>query len=367
MNSVACNYYLLQDLLYRAVALTNSSGQIVEAYDCEAYGNTLIFTGHGPDGLWFTDDDVQSRYGANEIIFCGYRFDPEAQLYYVRNRTYNPALGRWIQRDPIGYDGGINLYGYVESSPVGNVDASGFWIITPTGIATAQPGDNLGGLAQLVYGRASAWPLLGYGGDPRLLQAGSQINISDSPALNNLKKFSVAFANSRKWLGAARRSGCPWSEPKDKGNNNLAEAGLNLASLMDSAAQAARQAAKLGKESGSLVGQGIGIGATVVDAATAVNAFGAGDGDTAISYGASTVGDVAGFFVPAIGVANALGSAGRLIIDSYYGSKAQSAATAADRCGCEFYRREHDFYSRQAHRLYKSIRPLLGALKNGRK
>ena len=40
VNPVACNCYLLQDLLYRAVALTNSSGSLVEAYDCEAYGNT---------------------------------------------------------------------------------------------------------------------------------------------------------------------------------------------------------------------------------------------------------------------------------------------------------------------------------------
>ena len=68
---------------------------------------------------------VQSDYGANEIIYCGYRFDPETQNYYVRNRTYNSALGRWIQRDPIGYLSGINLYGYVESSPAGLVDANG--------------------------------------------------------------------------------------------------------------------------------------------------------------------------------------------------------------------------------------------------
>ena len=26
------------------------------------------------------------------ITFCGYRFDPETQNYYVRNRTYNPVL-----------------------------------------------------------------------------------------------------------------------------------------------------------------------------------------------------------------------------------------------------------------------------------
>ncbi len=121
----AGSYYLLQDLLYRAVALTNSSGQIVEAYDTDAYGNTLIFTGPGADGLWFTDDDVQSDYGANNIIYCGYSYDSESQLYYVRNRTYNPGLGRWIQRDPIGYEGGINLYEYVGGATLGWADPDG--------------------------------------------------------------------------------------------------------------------------------------------------------------------------------------------------------------------------------------------------
>ncbi len=118
-------YYLLQDLLYRAVALTNSSGSIVEAYDTDAYGNTLIFTAPGADGIWFTDDDVQSNYGANEIIYCGYRYDPEGPGYYVRNRNYIPFLGRWLQRDPIGYAGGVNLYEYVEGRAVNSTDAAG--------------------------------------------------------------------------------------------------------------------------------------------------------------------------------------------------------------------------------------------------
>ncbi len=118
-------YYPLQDLLYRTVALTDFSGAVAEAYDTEAYGNTLIFTGPGADGIWFTDDDVQSNYEANSIIYCGYRYDAETENYYVRNRYYSPTLGRWITRDPIGYEGGINLYGYVESSPAGEVDLSG--------------------------------------------------------------------------------------------------------------------------------------------------------------------------------------------------------------------------------------------------
>ncbi len=118
-------YYLLQDLLYRAAALTNSSGSIVEAYDTDAYGNTLIFTAPGADGVWFTDDDVQSNYGANSIIYCGYRYDPETENYYVRNRCYSPVLGRWVTRDPIGYAGGINVYEYTYDNPAVGTDPSG--------------------------------------------------------------------------------------------------------------------------------------------------------------------------------------------------------------------------------------------------
>ena len=91
----------------------------------DAYGNTLIFSAPDSTGNWWGDAAVQSDYGANEIIYCGYRYDPEAQNYYVRDRTYNPVLGRWIQRDPIGISGGINLYGYVGAVPVMVVDPCG--------------------------------------------------------------------------------------------------------------------------------------------------------------------------------------------------------------------------------------------------
>ncbi len=83
------------------------------------------------DSLFARRDDksISSNTScANEIIYCGYRFDPETQLYYVRNRTYNSALGRWIQRDPIGYKGGINLYGDVEGGPAGAADATGLQV-----------------------------------------------------------------------------------------------------------------------------------------------------------------------------------------------------------------------------------------------
>ena len=110
-------------------------------YLLSAMGLTVLIIwpegGPGADGAWFTDDDVQSNYGGNEIIYCGYRYDAETQNYYVRNRYYSPLLGRWITRDPIGYEGGINLYGYVSGWAPRLTDASGesFWTWVGVGVA----------------------------------------------------------------------------------------------------------------------------------------------------------------------------------------------------------------------------------------
>jgi hypothetical protein len=49
----------------------------------------------------------------------------ENRVPATRNHRRTVAFGRWLTRDPIGYRGGINIYGYVSSSPVGRVDAEG--------------------------------------------------------------------------------------------------------------------------------------------------------------------------------------------------------------------------------------------------
>ncbi|MGH7125684.1 MAG: RHS repeat-associated core domain-containing protein, partial [Stellaceae bacterium] len=46
-------------------------------------------------------------------------------LYYYRARMYSPALGRFMQPDPIGYRGGANLYAYVGNDPLNQLDSFG--------------------------------------------------------------------------------------------------------------------------------------------------------------------------------------------------------------------------------------------------
>ncbi|MBX3323423.1 MAG: RHS repeat-associated core domain-containing protein [Phycisphaeraceae bacterium] len=67
----------------------------------------------------------------NRIGYAGYRWDRFISKYHVRNRVYEPATGRWLNRDPIEYDAGtMNLYEYCGSYPQRYVDPQGLDIGT---------------------------------------------------------------------------------------------------------------------------------------------------------------------------------------------------------------------------------------------
>ncbi len=81
--------------------------------DYTAYGSRIMVSqGSQPDPF---------GYGAQ----AGYYTDTETGLILCTHRFYDPNNGRWLTRDPMGYDGGINLYGYVGNNPGNRVDPSG--------------------------------------------------------------------------------------------------------------------------------------------------------------------------------------------------------------------------------------------------
>jgi RHS repeat-associated protein len=67
----------------------------------------------------------------NPFRFPGQYYDQETGLHYNYFRYYNPQTGRYINPDPIGLEGGINLFLYAESNPLRWIDLWGLygWLV----------------------------------------------------------------------------------------------------------------------------------------------------------------------------------------------------------------------------------------------
>lgn len=80
---------------------------------------------------------------SNPIRFQGQYQDPETALHYNRYRYYEPKMARYVSRDPIGMQGGLNVYSYVRNAPVMRADPLGFlgWIYRgPRNVLLWDPG-----------------------------------------------------------------------------------------------------------------------------------------------------------------------------------------------------------------------------------
>jgi RHS repeat-associated protein len=109
-------YYAHNDHLGAPRLLSDAAGQVVWRGDFDPFGKVTAI-----------DEDVDGD-GSNvslNIRFPGQYYDAETGLHYNWNRYYDPGTGRYTTPDPIGIEGGLNLYAYVGGNPVGFVDPEG--------------------------------------------------------------------------------------------------------------------------------------------------------------------------------------------------------------------------------------------------
>jgi RHS repeat-associated protein len=98
--------WAMQDERGSVIAQADNSHQVVAINSYDDYGQ--------PGSL-----------NLGRFQYTGQAWIPEAGLYSFKARDYLPAIGRFAQTDPIGFDGGLNLYAYGLADPVNRTDPDG--------------------------------------------------------------------------------------------------------------------------------------------------------------------------------------------------------------------------------------------------
>jgi RHS repeat-associated protein len=107
--------------------LTRSAGTVRNWYHADERGSIVGQSGDdgaglGPGGSAF--DEYGIGPGTSRFRYTGQYWLGD-DFHYYRARIYDPRLGRFLQPDPIGYGGGMNMYAYVKGDPVNFTDPSG--------------------------------------------------------------------------------------------------------------------------------------------------------------------------------------------------------------------------------------------------
>lgn len=105
-------YYYTRDHLGSIREVTDAGGVVRARYTYDPFGRRSKVSG-----------DVDADFG-----FAGMFYSAEASLAFARFRVYDPELGRWLSRDPLGnaeLAQGPNLYAYVGNEPISRTDPSG--------------------------------------------------------------------------------------------------------------------------------------------------------------------------------------------------------------------------------------------------
>jgi RHS repeat-associated protein len=101
-----------------------------------------------------------------DFAYTGLFYHQRSGLYFAQARAYDSGLKRWLNRDPIGEQGGINLYGYVANRPTIATDPAGLDSGTPaqpkpypiTPVEPERPRPRLPGPSPTPNPKQPVWP-----------------------------------------------------------------------------------------------------------------------------------------------------------------------------------------------------------------
>lgn len=104
------NYRIVSDHLGSVRLVVNAStGEVKQRMDYDAWGNV-------------TND---TNPGFQPFGYAGGIYDRDTGLVRFGARDYEPEIGRWTTKDPIGFAGGLNHYAYVGNNPINFIDPEG--------------------------------------------------------------------------------------------------------------------------------------------------------------------------------------------------------------------------------------------------
>jgi len=109
-------YYVYADHLNTPRVITDGTNKVVWRWDSDFGADAA---NDDPDG-----DGQKFRYN---LRFPGQYYDKETGLHYNYFRDYDPGTGRYVQSDPIGLAGGMNVYTYVLGNPLRWTDPFGLY------------------------------------------------------------------------------------------------------------------------------------------------------------------------------------------------------------------------------------------------
>jgi len=110
-------YYFHRNQQYSVYCVTSSSAAITERYAYTAYGEPTICNS---SGTVIGSSSISNRYA-----YTGREWDGTVGLYHFRARWMSGLTGRFLTRDPIGYEDTENSYQYTGSRPLISFDPTG--------------------------------------------------------------------------------------------------------------------------------------------------------------------------------------------------------------------------------------------------